>query len=194
MPPTSPRSSSRGPEHPGSPAVEARPYKHRGSGNTRQGRLTAAHHAHQNAGAIAHHHAAAVRLRALRQLIVDHPAKVRLRPARTTRLSTGGLPHRAVLWHNTCMGIEWAESADKHDITHADALYAMQNSIYTSTKVKINDRDTRNQRRLFVGPQHAQTDRLIEVLIELKPDGTFVVYHVMPLGSYYRQQMEEETG
>lgn len=194
MPPTSPRSSSRGPEHPGSPAVEARPDKHRGSGNVRQGGLTAAHHAHQDAGAIAHHHAAAVRLSAVRQLIVDHPAMVRLRPTRPKRFSTDGLLHEPVLWHNTCMGIEWAESADKHDITHADALYAMQNSIYTSTKVKINDRDGRNQRRLFVGPQHAQTDRLIEVLIELKPGGTFVVYHVMPLGSYYRQQMEEETG
>lgn len=98
------------------------------------------------------------------------------------------------MWHNTCMGIEWPKSADKHDIPHADALYAMQNAIYTSTKVKINEGDSRNQRRVFVGPQHAQTDRLIEVLIELKPSGDFVVYHVMPLGSYYRQQMEEEIG
>lgn len=90
------------------------------------------------------------------------------------------------------MGIEWAGSAGKHNIPQADALYAMQNAIYTSTRVKINDGDSRNKRRVFVGPQHAQTDRLIEVLIELKAGGTFVIYHVMPLGSYYRQQMEEE--
>jgi hypothetical protein len=103
------------------------------------------------------------------------------------------VPQTGVLWHNTYMGIEWPESADKHDIPHADALYAMQNATYTSTKVKINDGDTRNQRRVFIGPQHAQTDRLIEVLIELKPGGNFVVYHVMPLGAYYRRQMEEEN-
>ena len=30
-------------------------------------------------------------------------------------------------------------------------------------------------------------------LIELKPGGNFVVYHVMPLGAYYRRQMEEEN-
>lgn len=91
------------------------------------------------------------------------------------------------------MGIEWPTSADKHSIPHADALYAMQNAIYTSERVKVNDGDSRNKRRVFIGPQHAQTDRLIEVLIELKSSGDFVVYHVMPLGSYYRQQMEEDT-
>lgn len=97
-----------------------------------------------------------------------------------------------VVWHNIHMSIEWARSAGKHDIPQADALFAMQNAIYTSTRVKINDGDSRNQRRVFVGPQHTQTDRLIEVLVELKSGGAFVIYHVMPLGSYYRQQMEEE--
>lgn len=91
------------------------------------------------------------------------------------------------------MGIEWPDSADKHSIPHADALYAIQNATYTSEKVKVNDGDPFNKRRVFIGPQHAQTDRLIEVLIELKTSGDFVVYHVMPLGSYYRKQMEEDT-
>lgn len=91
MPPTNPKASSRGPEHPGSPAVEARPYKHRGSGNARQGGLTAAHHAHQHAGAIAHHYAAAVRLNADRQSVVDHSATLRLRPDRAGHLSTDDL-------------------------------------------------------------------------------------------------------
>jgi hypothetical protein len=91
------------------------------------------------------------------------------------------------------MGIEWPDSADKHNIPHQDALYAIQNPVYTSTKVKANGGNATNQRRVFVGPQHAQTSRLIEVLIELKPGGSFVVYHVMPLGSYYRKQMEEDS-
>ena len=174
--------------------MDARADKDRGSGNRSQHVLAAAHHAHQHAGAIAHHYAAAVRLNADRQSVVDHSATLRPQPDRAGHLSTGDLPWGYVLWHNTCMGIEWPKSADKHDIPHADALYAMQNAIYTSTKVKINEGDSRNQRRVFVGPQHAQTDRLIEVLIELKPGGNFVVYHVMPLGAYYRRQMEEEIG
>lgn len=90
------------------------------------------------------------------------------------------------------MAIEWASSAEDHGIPQADALYAMQHATYTSTKVKVNEGDRRNQRRVFVGPQHAQTERLIEVLVELKPSGTFVIYHVMELGSYYRRQMEED--
>jgi hypothetical protein len=90
------------------------------------------------------------------------------------------------------MGIEFAASASKWGITREDALYAMQNAVYSSDKVKINDGDARNQRRVFVGPQHAQTDRLIEVLIEVKRPGTFFVYHVMPLGPFYQRQMEED--
>ena len=70
----------------------------------------------------------------------------------------------------------------------------MQNAIYTSERVKVDKDSKRNRRRVFIGPQHAQTDRLIEVLIELKSSGDFVVYHVMSLGSYYRRQMEEDIG
>ncbi|QIS40554.1 hypothetical protein GW571_14850 (plasmid) [Clavibacter capsici] len=57
--------------------------------------------------------------------------------------------------------------------------------------MKMNEGGPRSKRRFFVGPQHAQSDRLIEVLVELKPGG-LVVYHVMPLCSYCRKLMEEE--
>jgi len=90
------------------------------------------------------------------------------------------------------MGIEFATSAAKHGVSQADALFAMNNAIYFSEKVKLNDGDIANARRVFIGPQHAQTQRLIEVLVEVKRPGAFVVYHVMVLGSYYRNQMEEE--
>lgn len=89
------------------------------------------------------------------------------------------------------MGIIYTRSAEKHGISEADALYAMHYARYTSTRVKVNDGDPNGVRRVFVGPQHAQTDRLIEVLIELV-SGDFVIYHAMPLGSYYRRQMEQE--
>ena len=89
------------------------------------------------------------------------------------------------------MGIAFTRSADKHGISHADALYAIQNPVYTSTKVKVNPEQPNRPRRVFIGPQHAQTDRLIEVLIEVG-QSDFVIYHVMPLGAYYRDQMEGE--
>ncbi|WIE58241.1 hypothetical protein DEI96_001110 [Curtobacterium sp. MCLR17_031] len=88
------------------------------------------------------------------------------------------------------MGIEFTNSAGKHGITEPDALYAIHNAEWTSTRVKVHDGDPGNKRRVFIGPQHAQTERLIEVLVELVPGG--FVYHVMPLGSYYRRVMEEE--
>jgi len=90
------------------------------------------------------------------------------------------------------MGIDFTRSAGKHRIPGPDALHAIKNAVWTSTRVKVNEGDPRSERRVFVGPQHAQTDRLIEVLVELRPGGGFVVYHVMPLGSYYRKLMEEE--
>lgn len=76
-------------------------------------------------------------------------------------------------------------------MSDADALFAIRNAVWTSTRVKVNDGDPASRRRVFVGPEHEQTQRLIEVLVELVPGG-FVVYHVMPLGSYYRRVMEEE--
>ncbi|EPR75029.1 hypothetical protein ADILRU_2566 [Leifsonia rubra CMS 76R] len=90
------------------------------------------------------------------------------------------------------MSIEWAESADKWDIPHEDALYAMRNAVYTSDKVKVNREDSNGPRRVFIGPPHSQTERLIEVLIQVVGQGSFVFYHAMPLGSYYRHQMEED--
>lgn len=90
------------------------------------------------------------------------------------------------------MPIEYTDSAGKHGISEEDALYAMQNSTYTSTNVKSAPNAAPNPRRVFVGPQHSGTERLIEVLIEVKSPGVFTIYHAMPLGSYYRKQMEEE--
>lgn len=89
------------------------------------------------------------------------------------------------------MGIEWADSAAKWNISQEDALYAIHNAVYASANVKLNGGNPATARRVLIGPQHSQTDRLIEVLIELRPGG-FWVYHVMPLGPYYKRQMEDD--
>lgn len=89
------------------------------------------------------------------------------------------------------MGIQWPASSAKHGIPRQDALYAIRHSVYTSSRVKVDPTRANHPRRVFIGPAHGQTERLIEVLVELR-GGDMYVYHVMPLGAYYRRQMEEE--
>jgi hypothetical protein len=88
--------------------------------------------------------------------------------------------------------IHWTASADKWGIPHQDASFAIQNAQYVSDNVKVNEGDPSADRRVIIGAQHKQTSRLIEVLLELRRNGDFVVYHVMPLGSHYKRQMEED--
>jgi len=85
--------------------------------------------------------------------------------------------------------IEFTPSAEKHGISAGDALYAIKHAIVTTDQVEASD-TTEYPRQLFIGPQHAQTDRLIEVIIERRPSGKFVVFHVMPLGPKYRHLIE----
>lgn len=89
------------------------------------------------------------------------------------------------------MGIAFTRSAGKHHVPQADALHAIRNAIYSSTNVKSDPERPSASRRVFVGAPHGQTERLIEVLVEIVPDG-FVIYHVMPLGAYYTKQMRGE--
>lgn len=90
------------------------------------------------------------------------------------------------------MGIEWAGSSDKHGIPRGDALYAIQHFVFWSDEVDVATGKTQLPRKLFIGPAHAQTERLLEVLVELRPGAVFWVYHVMDLGAKYRRLMEEE--
>jgi hypothetical protein len=43
------------------------------------------------------------------------------------------------------MGIEFTRSAEKHDVPKSDALFAVQNAVWTSTRVKVNDGDSRGE-------------------------------------------------
>ena len=75
------------------------------------------------------------------------------------------------------MGIRYTDSASKHGIANEDALYAMTHAI------RVTDAHDRHGRaaKKFVGPQHAQTDRLIEVIAYFA-HGDFVIFHVMETG------------
>lgn len=50
--------------------------------------------------------------------------------------------------------------------------------------------------RLYIGPEHAQTDRELEVIVNLWEDGSgreTTIFHVMPLGPKCRRLREESA-
>lgn len=99
-------------------------------------------------------------------------------------------PHHCVL--QSCMEIEWADSTEKHGVSRGDAVYAMTHAIVVSDRVTVEPGQTKNPRKVYLGPAHAQTEQLLEVLVEFKPKGVVRIYHVMNLGPKYRRLLEEE--
>jgi hypothetical protein len=88
--------------------------------------------------------------------------------------------------------IEWTDSTRKHGIPRGDAVYAMTHAMLVSEKVTITAGQGNNPRKIYIGPAHAHTDRLLEVLVEFVPNGVIRIYHVMNLGSKYQRLLEEE--
>ena len=87
------------------------------------------------------------------------------------------------------MGITWAASADRHGISHEDALYAITNA---QGSVEIEDDDPDSVTTVYVGHPHAQTDRYIEVIVAARPPRTLVVFHVMELSDLFRHLVKRE--
>ncbi len=60
--------------------------------------------------------------------------------------------------------------------------------------VDIRANEDRTVDRLFIGPQHAQTARELEIIVRVPKDGSgseAVVFHVMELGPKFRRMREE---
>jgi hypothetical protein len=87
----------------------------------------------------------------------------------------------------------WAHSADKHGIPRADQIYALINATY---KVELADeRIDGGAVWLYIGPPHAQTDRELELLVNVYSDGReALVFHTMPLSARYWRYREENPG
>jgi hypothetical protein len=85
----------------------------------------------------------------------------------------------------------WTDSTGKHGVSRADAINAILNATYV-VDIRANGDGTVD--RLFIGPQHAQTARELEVIVNMAVDGTgreVVVFHVMELGPMFRRMREE---
>ena len=84
----------------------------------------------------------------------------------------------------------WTSSSAKHGVSKGDQLYAMTHANYKSI-VQGEGLDG-GQVYLFIGPPHAQTDREIEILVNVFADGReAIVFHAMALGSKFAQYRED---
>lgn len=85
------------------------------------------------------------------------------------------------------MAIEWASSADKHEIPREDTLYAMLHPEVTAEIVGRPGETT----TVYIGHPHPQTHRYIEVIAASRPPNTVVIFHSMPLTDVFRYLLTE---
>lgn len=81
-----------------------------------------------------------------------------------------------------CMAIRFTKSAARHDISQADALYALTHAVNTQP---IEGRDGQPT-RVFIGRPHAQSRHYIEVIASVTPNGDILVFHAMELTDMWR--------
>ncbi|MWJ36928.1 hypothetical protein [Clavibacter michiganensis] len=86
-----------------------------------------------------------------------------------------------------CVGVEWTSSADKHEIPHADALYAIGHA----EGAKQIDGHPGEITTVYVRHPHGQTDRYIEVIAAMRPPRTVTFFHGMLLSDLYRHLLNE---
>jgi hypothetical protein len=85
----------------------------------------------------------------------------------------------------------WTESSKKHGISQTCVGWAIAHANYTRDLADNGDGSTD---RLFVGPEHEQTDREIEVIVRVWMNGSgreSVIFHAMPLGPKIRRMRQE---
>ncbi|MGG7464312.1 hypothetical protein [Plantibacter sp. YIM 135347] len=88
------------------------------------------------------------------------------------------------------MAPRWTPSSGKHGIERVDQIYALVHATYVERLLdECGDDGTVT---LYIGPVHAQTDRELEVLVNIYDDEReSVVFHAMPLGPKFRRYRED---
>ncbi len=84
----------------------------------------------------------------------------------------------------------WADSANKHRVPRADQVYAI---VHASYRVRLeSEKLDEGDVWLYIGHPHAQTEREIEVLVNVYADGReSLILHAMGLGPKFRRYREE---
>ena len=81
-------------------------------------------------------------------------------------------------------------SSEKHGVARGDQLWAMAHATYRAELPgqSIDDGTV----WLYIGHPHSQTDREVEILVNVYADGReAVVFHAMELGPKFRRYREE---
>lgn len=88
------------------------------------------------------------------------------------------------------MAPRWDPSSEKHGVARRDQIFAIVHATFVR---QIEGPAGDGKIMLYIGPEHAQTDREIEVLVREYPQSgrEAVVFHAMPLGPKFRRFREE---
>ena len=83
----------------------------------------------------------------------------------------------------------WEPSSEKHGIPRNDQVYAILNATYVAD---LGPSDNDGVLRLYIGPEHPQTARELEILVNHFADGREAsIFHAMRLGPKFRRYREE---
>lgn len=85
------------------------------------------------------------------------------------------------------MGIEFTPSADRHEIPHADSLYAITHAEVSAEVDGMPGETT----IVYIGHPHDQTDRYLEVIAAHRLPRTIVIFHSMELTDTFRHLLTE---
>lgn len=90
------------------------------------------------------------------------------------------------------MAIEFTESADKHGVSHQDAMWAMTHARYVEREFDQPRPPSSVRPTLFIGPSRTPAVPLLEVMVELVPPDRIVVFHVMAARAKHLQRMDDQ--
>jgi len=83
----------------------------------------------------------------------------------------------------------WESSSEKHGVPQHDQVYAILHATYIAN---LGPNDDGGEIRLYIGPEHSQTERELEILISQFTDGREAsIFHAMRLGPKFRSYREE---
>jgi hypothetical protein len=87
------------------------------------------------------------------------------------------------------MAPRWEPSSEKHGVSRQDQTFAIVNANFVH---ELDEPVKEGRIVLYIGPEHAQTDREVEVLVHEFGDGReSSIFHAMPLGPKFRRFREE---
>ena len=87
------------------------------------------------------------------------------------------------------MAPRWEPSSEKHGVSRPDQIFAILNANFVH---ELDEPVKEGRVMVYIGPEHAQTDRELEILIHEFPDGREAsIFHAMPLGPKFSRYREE---